>query len=366
MPVVSHRCWFGLLGVGCASSLSVVTELDDAPPTTDDLPDRRTEIPTPTRGAVSSSASAVSDSGAGPSDSAAVREEFDCTDIPEVPGITTNLDAPRAYNDLVFDTSGGLIGSDTDIFLRSTDAKTATPFSLYDGTVYKMGILPDGDVVAATRNSGVVRIDPVSGSWETIGPNFTGYGLAVGPDGHIYVATNYTAAATGIIRVRSDTEDHEHVIDLDFTPRAIAFGRDTSVLYIGNGDSSDGRVYRLQLDEHMNAVGEPTVVASIPDGWHDTLEVDACGNLYVGTFFGNTMYRVRPGLHTGDPPRVNVWVDWNFDGYGHGFEWGSGLGPWNTTSVYFSHPYIGSRVSEMDAGVPGQAWKGTVIGGTVL
>ncbi len=48
----------------------------------------------------------------------------------------------------------------------------------------------------------------------------------------------------------------------------------------------------MDLDADLNPIGEPQRVVTLPSAWHDTLEVDACGNLYVGGFYEWTIYRV--------------------------------------------------------------------------
>jgi hypothetical protein len=88
--------------------------------------------------------------------------------------------------------------------------------------------------------------------------------------------------------------------------------------------------------------------------------VDACGNIYVESFYGWKIYRIHADLS------VTVLMSWSFDDYGHGFEWGVAEGGWDEQAIYITHPYIGERVEEVVMGVPGRAWPGTVIGGTTL
>jgi hypothetical protein len=143
-----------------------------------------------------------------------------------------------------------------------------------------------------------------------------------------------------------------------YPPRALEFSRDFSVLYFGTLDG--GHVLRVPLDEDLNPTGDPELLITLPSGWHDTLEVDACGNLYVGSFYGWNIYRIGADLS------ITELLSWDFDHYGHGFEWGSAAGGWNEEAIYVTHPYIGSLVDEVVIGVPGRQWVGEVLGGVTL
>jgi hypothetical protein len=98
----------------------------------------------------------------------------------------------------------------------------------------------------------------------------------------------------------------------------------------------------------------------MPTSWHDTVEVDACGNLYIGTFFGHQIYRVNTDLS------ITQILSWDFNNYGHGFEWGSTAGGWDEYSIYVTHPYVGTWVDQIELGVPGRQWTGEVIGRVTL
>jgi hypothetical protein len=184
-------------------------------------------------------------------------------------------------------------------------------------------------------------------------------GLAGGPDGEVYAATNYTAGAAGIFRVPVDGSSPELLVDASFDePRDIAFSRDDSRLYFGTLNS--GKVWAVSFDAAMNVVGYPEEVAQVPQAWHDTIEVDACGNLYVGSVFESAIYRVFTD------GTVQLLVDWSFNDYGHGLEWGAARGGWDPLAIYVTHPYVGSLVSEIHLGVPGAKWPGEVLNGATL
>ena len=291
----------------------------------------------------------------------AVLADFDCGTIPAMAGPAVNLEAPRGYNDIVFDAAGAMIGSDENVFWRATDADTATAYATGIGRVYKMGILPGGDVVGALSSGeggGFIRVDAAGGKTQIV-PGLNGYGLAVGNDGMVYLATNYTGGAEAIIRVDPDTGDAVEIIDCTPYPaRAIAFNRDFSRLYFGTLDG--GEVYGVDLDANLDPIGDPVLIRNVPQAWHDTVEVDACGQIYVGSVFSSSIWRINMDLS------ITELIDWDFNTYGHGMEWGSAVGGWDEMSVYITHPYIGSRVDSYEVGVPGAHWVGNPIGGVTL
>ncbi len=40
------------------------------------------------------------------------------------------------------------------------------------------------------------------------------------------------------------------------------------------------------------------------------------------------------------------------DEYGHGVEWGSGIGAWKADAIYLPQPYNGNTVVEVTLGIP--------------
>jgi sugar lactone lactonase YvrE len=283
---------------------------------------------------------------------------FDCGTIPEPPFTATRLNAPRGYNDLVFDADGAMIGSDNNSLIKATSPDDSEVFAPSIGRIYKMGYLPSGDIVATTSDRSIISITP-DGTRSVLVGDFNGYGIAVGSDGMIYAGTNYNSPKPEIIRVDPASGKKTQLIDAtDFAPRGLEFSHDYSTLYFGT--TNNGHVYRVPLDKKLNPTDDPELLITMPTSWHDTVEVDACGNLYIGTFFGHQIYRVNTDLS------VTQILAWNFDNYGHGFEWGSAVGGWDDHSIYVTHPYVGTWVDQIELGVPGRQWSGEVIGRVTL
>ena len=127
----------------------------------------------------------------------------------------------------------------------------------------------DGDIVAAKASGTVIRVAG-DGSHTTIAAGLQGYGLAVGNDGNVYVATNYTSRDAGIARIDPDTSDLTFIVEgARDSPRAIDFSADFSTLYFGTTDSGD--VYKVALDANLDPISSPEVIVRLPKAWHDTL-----------------------------------------------------------------------------------------------
>ena len=58
---------------------------------------------------------------------------------------------------------------------------------------------------------------------------------------------------------------------------------------------------------------------------------------------------------------AEILIDWSFNDYGHGLEWGDPAGGWDEQAIYITHPYVGSIVTELHIGVPGPKWHGEVL-----
>jgi len=188
--------------------------------------------------------------------------EFDCSAIPEPPFDRLPLDAPRGYNDLVFDDEGAMIGSDSISLIRATSAVDWDVFAPGVGMVYKMGYLPSGDIVATTAGHTIVKIAPTGASSVLVG-DFDGYGLAVGSDGMVYAGTDYTTDTPEIIRVDPSTGEVTRLIDAtQYAPRGIEFSYDFSRLYFGT--TNDGRVFGVDLDENLDPIADPEPVVAMP------------------------------------------------------------------------------------------------------
>jgi hypothetical protein len=280
----------------------------------------------------------------------------DCGALAEKP-VLTELEAPRGYHDVIFDTDGNLIGSDGQHLVKASDPSTASVWLPDHADIEQMDHLLDGDMVFADRSGPVLRVTSAGGE-TVIATDVGAYGLIVGPDGMLYAANVFD-----VLRIDPDTgEKTSFVKGLPslFMPRVLDFSPDFRTLYIGGG-SNDGAIYRVPLDEHMDPTGEavPFVMGVGTEGgtaYHDGLAVDACGNLYVNDYSTLRLFRISPH---GDVQTL-LQFTWAENDYTHGGAWGSGLGAWRTEAFYMPQPYHGATVLEAVVGVPSRSFNGGV------
>jgi hypothetical protein len=272
-----------------------------------------------------------------------VEPPIDCATLTNEPVATRELGRPRAHHGLAFDLDGYIIGLDDDNLIKVAYDNTFFPWAPGVGTTEQMDWLPDGDlVVARVSTASLIRIN-AAGASSVIAGDVPAYGVTVGPDGKIWAGT-----LSQLIRVDPTTGDKE-VLFPDapgsFDPRVIAFSPDVTKVYIGM--FGNGEIYVADLDANFDPIGTPTLFAAgVGNGpYMDCMTVDACGNLYVCDYSTNNLYRISP---TG---QVGTFVDWSSTAYGHGVAWGSGIGGWSATAIYFPQPYDGDTVLEMELGV---------------
>lgn len=267
---------------------------------------------------------------------------WDCDDLPEPWLATFELDGPWGYHDVAFDDEGNIVGSnDTATNLYKVDSGGdwelfASGLSGIEGLDY----LPDGDLVAASGNYGIVRIAP-DGSFDPIASSLTAYNITVGPDGMVYAGDNQS-----LYRIDPDTGAID-TLNTSLYARGADFSPDLDRMYIHT--LYMGEIWVVEMDEDFEMAGAPELFASIATcTWMDGLGVDACGNVYVPCWNTSSLYRITPD---GEVTAVVSWGS-NSSKYGHNLEWGSGIGGWDDQSLYMPQPYDGGSVVEVHVGVP--------------
>src|SRR5678815_2406550 len=147
----------------------------------------------------------------------------------------------------------------------------------------------------------------------------------------------YSGTENRIVKLDPETGDFEDFAELPMGEGAhmFDFSPDFSRMYVGIL-SSTAKLFAIDLDESLEPIGDPYVFADdVGLGYHDGLGVDVCGNIYVNDFWTASFYRVSP---LGEVELLQAWP-YPDPGYGHGQEWGSGLGPWRTDAIYVPQPY---------------------------
>ncbi len=268
----------------------------------------------------------------------------DCNNLPDlVP--QGKVGGARGYHGLAFDDQGAIVGSNGNSLVKVTTPPDVTPFALNVGSGQQMDYLPNGDLAFATWD-GVVRILP-NGDEQIIASGFQSlYGLMVGPDGFIY-----TADQAVVERIDPATGDRTPYVTGIESPKVLNWSPGHDKFYVGT--NSQGNVYEVDIDPvTLEVIGTPTVLATTASSWHDALGVDACGNLYVAEFWDRRLYRISPDGQT------TVLVDYPNELYGHGLEWGSGIGVWDPYTVFVPQPYDDNEVGAAWIGVPSRRYTG--------
>jgi hypothetical protein len=267
----------------------------------------------------------------------------DCRRVPSAPTAAEELTGPVGYHDVAFDDLGFMIGTDLASLIAVDINGQVQLFAPNVSGAQGMDWLADGTLVV-NSGEGVIALAP-SGARRVLAANIYGYGLTVGPDNLVYTADN-----ANVYRIEPDsgvttTYLEPAAFGQSWGARNIEFSPDLDVMYIGSfGDW----IYAVTLDENLDPVGPPREYARIRSGirYQDGLGTDACGNLFVPNFESSALYRVTPDAVT------HLYHQFEFTDYGHGLEWGRGIGGWSTNSLYLPQPYDGNTVIELRIGVP--------------
>ena len=293
-----------------------------------------------------------------------------CDLISKYPLEINELDSPKGYHDLVFDSYGYVLGNVNKNILKVKNDQI-TLMAAGVGDLEGMDFLPNGDIVAVqSLVNQIIRITP-DGSIIPILSDIQAYGLLVGSDGMIYVA-----AYEKIYRIDPESGDKDVLVDGGvslqeyenlvntlsvsekeisdvFTYKVISFSSDYHRMYIGTL-SFKGTVFVLELDDDLNPVGEPCIFAEdigiaptsgSVGGWHDGIAVDMCENLYIAEFYTLSLYRVSKDA------KVTVLKKWDNITYGHGIKWGSKIGEWKEDALYLPQPNDNNSVVEVVLGI---------------
>ena len=269
-----------------------------------------------------------------------------CTSLPSEPTSVAELSVARAHHDVIFDADGHLIGSDGFNLIRADLDDGWDVYAPMGGPVEQLAWLPNGDLVAADA-SGLLRITADGGSSRLTADEPT-YAVIVGPDGLVYSVT----ANGWIRRVDPATGEREDFVTVQAFPSVLAFSPDATRLYVGTTGTVDesAAVFAVDLGPDLQPTGDGYAFATgVGEGFHDGIGVDSCGDVYVTDFSTKRLYRITPD---GEPSILKQWTDTS---YGHGLEWGSGVGGFRSDALYMPQPFDGDTVVEVVVGV-GSAW----------
>ncbi len=274
--------------------------------------------------------------------------DYDCSNLQSP--VVTELVWPKASVDIAFDSEGYLVGSNTNAVFKTEKGSQATLFVPAVKGRAGLRYLPNGNLVLVQEELGVIRKIYPDGTHDVLTTGLHNpYGIAVDMDGMLFVADD-----TRVLRVDPESGAQKAVISpMPNSARMLTFDKDYDGLFIG-GESDI--IYRAPIDGEGN-VGTPSAWGTIPlddaggisdlGAYIDGLGVDACGNVYVAEVGTDALYRIPAQGGEGE-----VFIDWGMDRYGHGIEWGSGIGGWDTHSIFLPQPYDNNTVVEVEIGVP--------------
>lgn len=264
----------------------------------------------------------------------------DCDNLPAGPiAATLATDTFSGSEDFAFDGSGGIIGKDGGSIIRVTAGGDETTVAELAQGAYGLRYGESGDLFVALPNQGTLKrvsggqvLDVVTG---LAGPN----GVYPDFDGNIWV-TEF--GGNRVIRVNPDETTDTIASGAGVSqPNGVVLDDARGILFFTN--YSQGRVNRVDPEG-----GTPELVGEVDGAALDGLVLDACGNLYTVDNAGNAVYRLaldEDGALVGEPELIadlpeNV----------ANAQFGSGAG-WNATSLYVG----GSpgSIYEIPIGVPG-------------
>lgn len=282
--------------------------------------------------------------------------DWDCDDLEEPYVSEMELNAPRGYHDLIFDDEGRIIGYNNGSLVAVTYDDVVEVFLPgLNSTVQGMDKLDNGDILFVNDAGELRRVTPTMQNTVVTSGLSSPYGITVGPDQQAYVCT-YNA----IVRVDPDSGAQEVWLSAPEHPRAMVFNLDSTGVYYSTLTFGNSPVYYVEVDDDLDPVGPQTVFATyVGQGYHDGLGIDACGNLYVPDYNTGGLYKIDP---EGTVSMMYDEYTHPFSHYGHGIEWGSGIGGWNDRAIYLPQPYDGNTVNEIILGVPSgslvRTWRG--------
>lgn len=322
------------------------TDVDptDASPT-DGVTDTDTDTDTPTdSGTTPSTTASTGDTGG--TTSGVV---LDCAALSPTPISSRIVPMAKAHHGLAFDAYGMLLGLSNGNVIAYDAYGGFAVYSPGLGTSEQFDMAPDGNLYAATF-SNIVQIAPSGAQTNVGGPSGT-YGLKVGPDGKIYAANNSDMVR---IDVAGGTQETYIAGGGGRAPRVMDWSPDLTRMYIGN---FGGSVDYVDLDANLDPIGAPRVLAPNLGSFKDGMLVDVCGYVYLALYDEQALMRIDPT--TGN---VSYLFDLpNLTNYGHGMQFGSGIGGWRDDALYLPNPYNNDTVSEVVIGVYHRSWTGGTV-----
>jgi hypothetical protein len=269
-----------------------------------------------------------------------------CTGLPTAPVPVTHLAGFVASEDLAFDQEGNVIESDTVNIYKT--ARVVPPSSgrttFVPSLQFRAGmrLTATNKLMVNNDQAGtLVRVDPDGSRHPILSGLDYPNGMEIGADGFVYISAQSSSL---VLRVDPETGANTVITDQVNQPNGLTFNKDYTTLYIG-AFSGEGTIYAVDID----GAGAPSNFrpwkTGVGTGWNDGMGVDACDNVYIADYGQSKILRI-----SADASEIVTIVDRSGPfSYMPNFQWGSGLGGWDSHKLYIVG--VGEGLFEVDLGV---------------
>jgi hypothetical protein len=265
-----------------------------------------------------------------------------CDSLPTSAVPSTLLPGFVASEDLAFDMDGNVIESDTVNIYKTTKELARTTFVPSLNFRAGMRLTPTNKLIVNVDSTGtLMRIDPDG----TRHPILSGLdypnGMEIGNDGFVYITAQ---SENHVLRVDPETGANTVITSLVNQPNGLTFSKDFHTLYIG-AFSGEGTIYAVDIDDAGVPSNFRPWKTNVGTGYLDGMAVDACDNVYIADYGQSKILRI-----SADASTITVIVDRSGTfSYMPNFQWGSGLGGWDSHHLYIVG--VGEGLFEADLGV---------------
>jgi sugar lactone lactonase YvrE len=265
------------------------------------------------------------------------------------------IHGPRAVEDLAFDYDGYLLGAQNGNLFRTAyggqpelivagAGASGGPMSMITGIM----VLGNHDILYCDTGSGTLFRADSSGAKRAVlsGLRYPN-GLEMDPNGLIYLAENQ---ANAVRRINVETGEFTTVVSDVPSPDGVTFNPTYTTLYISSatmmGNSTVGKVYAVDIDA-SGQPGQLRVFASGLPAHLNALTVDVNGNVYVAAVGEGEIWRLTPdGQERTLLVKVNDLLAT--------VQWGSGIGGWDSKTLYMSNRKEEDLVYALNVGIEGK------------